>query len=161
MTEILKLIIPVIAVLLGSYMTYSFTVRSRRDELLFSKKVEAYVLLASMLQEIKNNCEGEICEIRGIEGSPYKNTKGLLKLSSELTNIKVNIIFFLSYNVKHSIDNFLQKLYDGNNIAIMHQLDSIPEVNDDVYIETLNSIVKRCKLIQDDMYNELAHKEDE
>ncbi|WP_139218421.1 hypothetical protein [Pedobacter antarcticus] len=94
--KLLAIISPFVSAALGGLITYIFTIRGKRYDLLYQSKIPAFKELSLELTAFRNYCLGKVASDEGNEFSPYlEEGKGTLTHRTDIAlSIAHNGIFF-------------------------------------------------------------------
>jgi hypothetical protein len=67
----LAIISPFVSAALGGLLTYFFTIRGKRYDLLYQSKIPAFNEVSLELTAFRNYCMGRVASYEGNEFSPY------------------------------------------------------------------------------------------
>jgi hypothetical protein len=92
----LAIISPFVSAALGGLITYFFTIRGKRYDLLYQSKIPAFKEVSLELTAFRNYCLGKVASYEGNEFSPYlEEGKGTLTHRTDIAlAIAHNGIFF-------------------------------------------------------------------
>jgi hypothetical protein len=109
--KILAIISPFCSAGLTGLITYRFTKRGKKFDLLYQFKVPAFKELSDKLSEYKNFCMGCVAFDEGNEYSPYwEDGAGTFHHRTEIANaMSINSIYF-SPEIKTNITNLLNQM---------------------------------------------------
>lgn len=147
--------IPVLSVVIGSYLTYKFTQKDKIRDILYSRKVDAYSKLVILILKVKKDFQGNIANLYGDEVSPWNESIGPLSISNEFTNNYSESILFLSTKMTKKIDSFINELRQSSSLTLNHSIDS------DLYkkeylIENCEHILIVCDSLIEDLHKEIG-----
>ena len=116
MREFYNIISPFIAAFLASFLTYYFTVRTKKHEALIAQRLPAFKAIQKKLVSIQRYCEAKRAELDGDEFSSRLNDlssedqKSALEHLTELKMIADENQVFLSKSSKKSIERIYSAL---------------------------------------------------
>lgn len=111
MEEALKYLSPFLAALLASYLTYLFTMRSRKYEILLKERIPAFKSIQRRIVSLKRYCMARVAEYQGNEFAahfddlPGEDKKSALSHRSELGNLVEENLIFLSSQSRKSLED--------------------------------------------------------
>ena len=138
------IISPFLAAALSVTLTYYFTVKAKKWDILSASKIPAIKEIAQKLVELKKYCSGVLAYLQANEYAPYYNAPGgALGRRTEITDSIVMNSLFLSQKSRKMIDGILQNL--GIMCSIEMTLVSNPSLSgiETVY-ETMQTSVEEC-----------------
>ena len=93
--EIISLISPFVSAILAAWLTYRFTINSKKFDILYENKIPAFKEIASKINDFKNFCIGRVAYFDGNEYSTfYEEGLGTLMHRDEIANsLSFNSIF--------------------------------------------------------------------
>lgn len=109
--KILSILSPFVSAFLAGLLTYYFTLKTKKFDILYQNKIPAFKETVSKLVDLKKFCLGRIAYFQGNEFSPYfQDTAGALHHRTEISNIYELNAIFLSSDSKKVIDNLLNEM---------------------------------------------------
>lgn len=111
---------PFIAAFLAALLTYYFTLRTKRFDILYQNKVPAFKDVTAKLIDFKKFCIGRMAFLKGNEFSPYyEENVGSLHHRTEIAHIvDANAIFF-SREVRDTLENLTAQLSGLSNAELV------------------------------------------
>ena len=94
--KLLAIISPFISAILSGLLTYFYTIRGKRYDLLYQSKIPAFKEVSMQLTEFRNYCLGRTASYEGNEFSPYlEEGRGTLTHRTDIALVVAhNGIFF-------------------------------------------------------------------
>lgn len=107
----LSIILPLILAALSAFLTYKFTINSKRVEILYQNKIPAFKEIAYKIIEFKNFCDGRVAYFRANEYSPfYEEGAGTLKHRTEIAKSFPTNNIFLSRKSKILVTDLINNM---------------------------------------------------
>ena len=128
--KILAIISPFVSAFLAGLLTYYFTLKTKKFDILYQNKIPAFKEITLKLIELKKFCLGRIAYFQGNEVSPYwEENLGALEHRTSITEIfEINSIF-LSKSSKNSIESLINEMGGLCNAEIsLASNDELPGV---------------------------------
>lgn len=153
--KILSILSPFVSASLAGILTYYFTLKTKKFDILYQNKIPAFKEIAATLVDFKKFCWGRTAYFQGNEFSPYyEDSVGTLEHRTKIAETSEFNSIFLSPDCKQSIDNLLNEMSGLCNaeIAIVSG-DTMPGVEKEyerIALTTENCINK--------LYNDLNLK---
>lgn len=109
--KVLSIISPFISAFLAGFLTYSFTLKSKRFDILYQNKIPAFKEIVAKLISFKTFCLGRSAYYEGNEYSPYYEREiGAFNHRDEIVRtVELNSIF-LSANSRKVINDLLNQM---------------------------------------------------
>ncbi|RKS03196.1 hypothetical protein [Flavobacterium sp. 102] len=109
--KVLAVVSPFISAFLAGLLTYYFTLKTKKFDILYQNKIPAFKEIALKLIELKKFCLGRSAYYQGNEFSPYwEENLGALEHRTAVAEIfEINSIF-LSKSSKKSIENLISEM---------------------------------------------------
>lgn len=147
--------IPVISVIIGSYLTFKLTQKDKIRDILYNNKITAYSKLVILILNVKKGFQGNIANLSGDEVSPWNESIGPLEISNEFTNNYSDSILFLSTKMNKKIDIFINELRQSSSITLNHAINS-DLYKKEIVIENYEQILESCDLLIRDLHKEIG-----
>jgi hypothetical protein len=109
--QIVAIISPFVSAALAAFLTYKFTYRSKRIDILYQNKVPAFKEIAANIISFKNFSEGRVAYFQANEFHPFY-TDSLSTLEHRIkiaTSLEANVVF-VSKNSRIVISDFLNQM---------------------------------------------------
>jgi hypothetical protein len=150
--RLLAIISPFVSATLAGFLSYYFSMRTKRFDILYQNKIPAFKEVVSKLVEYKKYCLGRIAFLNGHETSPYweKDAASLIHRVEIASVFDVNSIF-VSPKSKKSIQNLLDEM--GSICSAEISNDLMPGIEKDY--ERISIVVESCI---DTLYSDLNLK---
>lgn len=109
--EIIATISPFVSATLTAFLTYKFTARSKRLDILYENKVPAFKEIAANIIAFKNFCEGRVAYCQGNEFHPfYTDSLGMLEHRTKIAkSLEANVVF-VSKDARVVVTDFLDQM---------------------------------------------------
>jgi hypothetical protein len=142
--KIAAIVSPFLAAALSVILTYYFTFRAKKWDILYASKIPAIKEIAQKLVELKKYCSGVLAYLHAIENAPYYHPPGgALDLWKEIADNSVMNSLFVSAKSRKMIDDILQNLGIICNIEMRLVLDPTLSGIESPY-ETMHTMVEEC-----------------
>jgi len=108
---------PFIAACVASWITYYFTLRQKKHELLLQEKLHAFKAIQAYLVSLRRYCEAGIAEVEGgdfnptFESLPENDPKSALIHSTALQNVIDSNLIFISHSARKALNELIQQVY--------------------------------------------------
>ncbi len=160
MDDILKYVWPVVAGLFASFVTYLFTMRSKKYDILLRERIPAFKSIQQRIVSLKRYCHAQLAEYQANEFAPRfgdlpedarKNALGHRTLVANV--VEQNLIFLSSgsRNTLQELDAQLSLLCNLELLLAGNPDETIKSSAPNAYEATLNRI-EECL---DSLYSEL------
>jgi hypothetical protein len=128
--KFLAVISPFVSAFLAGLLTYYFTLKTKKFDILYQNKIPAFKEITSELIKLKKFCVGRVAYFQGNEFSPYwEENLGALAYRTSITEIFENNSIFLSKSSKKSIESLINEMSGLCNAEIiLASNDELPEV---------------------------------
>lgn len=109
--KFLAIVSPFVSATLSGFLTYFYTLRTKKIEILYQNNIPAFREITQKLIELKRFCNGRIAFFQANEFSPdYEENIGTLAHRTEISNASNLNSVFLSSKSKDCIDKLLNEL---------------------------------------------------
>jgi hypothetical protein len=107
----LAVISPFASAIMAGLITYFFTLKTKKFDILYENKIPAFKEIVSKLNDLKKFCLGRNAYIEGNEFSPYwEENIGALEQRTSVAEVFENNSIFLSKSSKKSIENLINEM---------------------------------------------------
>lgn len=121
----MSILIPILAAILASSLTYFLTLRIRKFELLQINKIAAFKDVSTALTKLKRHCLGKIAEIEGNELSPYSaNESSIFECRQRLAMSLDENSIFLSQSGRANLEDIINELSGLANAELSVDMES-------------------------------------
>jgi len=151
---IFTLLSPFIAAFIAARLTYFFTLKSKKFDILYANKIPAFKNINDELIKYKIFCLGRVAFLEGNELSPYWSEYiGVFEFRKSITKVYEENLIFVSKKSRKAIENLINNQSLLCNIEIQ-LVDN--ELDDSIDLKTsyFNAYVEVDELIQI-LYEEL------
>lgn len=109
--QILAIVSPFVSAMLTAFLTFKFTSKSKRLDILYQNKVPAFKEIAANIISFKNFCEGRVAYYQANEFHPfYTDSVGTLKNRIKIaTSLETNAVF-VSKDSRIIVSDFLNQM---------------------------------------------------
>jgi hypothetical protein len=142
--KVLSIASPFISALLASLLTYYFTLKTKRFDILYENKIPAFKEISIKLIEFKKFCNGRVAYFIGNEYSPYYEANaGTLHHRTEIAQVSEFNSIFLSTESRSLIEDLLNQMSGLCNaeVAILSG-DQMPGIEKEY--ERLSKLTENC-----------------
>jgi len=110
---------PFVSVALGSLITYFFTIRGKRYDLLYQSKIPAFKEMSLELTAFRNYCLGKVASYEGNEFSPYlEEGKGTLTHRTDIAMAIANNGIFFRPTSRETVEQLMDEMSMLCNIEV-------------------------------------------
>ena len=109
--QIIAIISPFVSAALTAFLTFQFTSKSKRLDILYQNKVPAFKEIAANIISFKNFCEGRVAYYQANEFHPfYTDSVGTLEHRTKIAlSLEANVVF-VSKDARTVISDFLNQM---------------------------------------------------
>jgi len=106
--QIIAIISPFVSAALTAFLTFQFTSKSKRLDILYQNKVPAFKEIAANIISFKNFCEGRVAYFQANEFHPfYTDSLGTLEHRTKIaSSLEANVVF-VSKDARTVVSDFL------------------------------------------------------
>lgn len=155
--KILAIVSPFISAILTALVTYRFTIKNKKFDILYQNKIPAFKDVATELINYKKYCLGQAASYQGNEFSPYYDEgEGTLTHRKKIAEVAEMNVLFLSTKSKVLIGNLINNMSIACNIELYiaaGKESEFPEL-DKSYEDTASQVDE----IIEELYRELRLK---
>lgn len=150
--KILSILSPFVSASLAGILTYYFTLKAKKFDILYQNKIPAFKEIAGTLVDFKKFCWGRTAYFHRNEFSPYyEENVGTLEHRIKISDSSEYNSIFLSADCKQEIDNLLSEMSGLCNAEIsLVSGNEMPGVEDEY--ERIALTTEKCiKKLYDDL----------
>ena len=109
--EVISIVSPFVSATLTAFITYRFTVQSKRFDILYANKMPAFKEVTSEIVAFKNFCTGRVAYFQGNEYAAfYEEGLGALRHRTEIAKILESNSIFLSEASRRLVSDLIGQM---------------------------------------------------
>lgn len=144
----LAILSPFVAAFIAARLTYFFSLKSKKFDILYANKIPAFKNINEVLTEYKIFCLGRVAFFEGNELSPYwTEDVGAFEFRRKITKVYENNSIFISQKNRKVIEEFINNLSLLCNMEI-HLVDEVIDESIDLKKSYFNSYIEVEKIIE-------------
>jgi hypothetical protein len=118
--QVIAILSPFVSAALTAFLTFQFTSKSKRLDILYENKVPAFKEIASNIISFKNFCEGRVAYYKANDFHPFytDSTGGTLEHRTKIAlSLEANVVF-VSKEARDVISDFLNHMSGLCNVEL-------------------------------------------
>lgn len=150
--KVLSILSPMISALLVGILTYNFTIKAKKFDILYQNKIPAFKAVVSELVSFRKYCWGRAAYFSGNEFSPYYNeSPGALEHRTLISEVYELNTMFLSKGCRKEIKELISDMSGICNAETIEESDGTLKGIENSY----SNLASKVGEIIDLMYKEL------